>query len=156
MPKGLSQPDGPFILVEERSNILFKNPTTHSEEGITGSASHLLEPKSWQYTKEQHILLRGFALNDANKRLNVERQISFKGREGASVEVSVNWQFGTEALVRTVSVRGEPISELEVSMPYEALASATVGADELIAKVGKRLLDNKAQVFKGTPSIHLG
>lgn len=53
---------------------------------------------------------------------------------------SVNWRFGMEDLVRTVSVQEEPIPELEVSVPYEALTSAGTRADEMIAKIGKRVL----------------
>ena len=140
LPKGLAQPDGPFIVVEERSNILFTDPTTYSEEGITAPASHLLDPKNWQDTKERHISSRGFALNDADRRLNLEYRVDFRGREGAHIAVSVNWRFEAEELVRTVSVREKPISELETSVPYAALTSAKTGTDEMIAKIGKRIL----------------
>ena len=140
LPRGLAQPNGPFIVFEERSNILFINPTTYSEEGITASASHLLDPKNWQDTKKRHVISRGFDLNDADRRLNLEYRVDFKGREGARVDVSVNWRFGAEELVRTVRVRKEPIPGLEASVPYAALTSAKTGADEMIAKVGRQIL----------------
>ena len=140
LPKGLAQPSGPFTIVEERSNILFINPTAYSEEGITASASHLLDPKNWQDTKERHITSRGFTLDDTDRLLNLEYRVDFKGREYARVGVSVNWRFGAEELVRTVSVREKSIPELEMSVPYAALTSAKTGADEMIAKIGTQIL----------------
>jgi len=140
LPRGLAQPSGPFIIVEERSNILFTSSTTYSEEGIMASNSHLLDPKNWQDTKKRHITSRAFALDDVGRCLNLKYRVDFKGREGVRVDVSVNWRFGMEKLVRTVSMREEPIPELEVSVPYEDLTSTGTRADEMIAKIGKRVL----------------
>ena len=139
LTRGLTPPNGPFIVDDEYSTILFINPTTHSEE-FSESAFHLLDPRYWQDTKERYIVLQGFALDNADRRLNLRYQVYFKDLGSAQVGVSINWRFGAEELVRTVSVCGESIPELEMPVPYPDVTSAKTGADEMIAKVGNRIL----------------
>ena len=139
LTRGLTPPNGLFIVDDEYSSILFTNPTTHDEE-FSESASHLLGPRYWQDTKERHIASQGFALDNADRRLNIQYQMYFKGQDGVRVDVSVNWHFRSEELIRTVKVREELISELEMTVPYEVLTSVRIGLDEMIAKIGKRIL----------------
>ena len=99
----------------------------------------LLEPSHWNRTKEQYIVVPGFALDDA-KPVELKYEFRFegytgKGRRPFDLTLSVVWKLGGDEFRREIAVDGKPKPDLRISSRYADLESRSANVDRMCADV---------------------
>ena len=98
-----------------------------------------LEPRNWEKTKNQYILIRGFKLS-VDRPLLLKHNCRFNGytgigRQDFSLTVSIEWQLDDKGVSRRVIVDDTPTSQLEDRTSYSELDILPVNVDHIVAQV---------------------
>ena len=117
------------------------------------NSGDLLRSGSWERTKAQHIVSRGFVLSE-DRPLNIEHRYVFSDYTGNSetefaLEVSICWTFGSESLSRTVTINQGANAELEAHIGYSELEDRIVDKDTIVAKIGTQIMRQIASLLTG-------
>ena len=99
----------------------------------------LLESRGWERTKNQHILSRGFSLNDAPPLglKHIYRFHGYTGRGGSdfNLNLAVEWKLGSEGFSRRVTLGKGSLPELEDTFAYSELDTRSGEADRVAAEI---------------------
>ena len=119
---------------------LFRQARTSAFVAVGGrrvQSSDLLEARHWNRTKEEHIVARGYSLDDA-KLIELGHEFRFeeytgKGNRPFNLTLSVVWKLGGEEFRREIAVDGRPIPDLQISGRYVDLESRSSNVDRMCA-----------------------
>ena len=105
------------------------------------SSQSLLEANEWEQTKKSYLVKRSFKLSDRYK-LDFTREYSFggysgRGDAGTSLDLSITWSLGAEAVSRQVSINRAPVAELSARIPYADLDAGGVQVDRIVSSISK-------------------
>ena len=99
----------------------------------------LLDSGSWERTKKQYIVTRGFSLNDESP-LELVHTYRFqgytgRGRNDFNIDIAVEWKLGSEGLSRRVTLDEGTVTELEDALAYTELGTRSGEADRVAAGI---------------------
>ena len=99
----------------------------------------LLEAGDWERSKKQHIVTRGFELNDTLP-LELRHIYRFqgytgRGRSDFNLNLAVEWQLGSERFSRRVTLDEGSLPELEDAFAYSELDTRSGEADRVAAEI---------------------
>ena len=93
----------------------------------------LLAPDHWEHTRDEHILVPGFAFSDQHL-LTITHRISLNGyvhgTDDFNVGVSCHWVFDSDAMSRSLVIDDEPLDGLE-RVGYSELGVRSVRIDRV-------------------------
>ena len=138
------------------ANQLFRNvqpsfTVNHGQRriGIGG----LLEDRTWETTKRQHIVNQGFSLNDSTplelKHIYRFQGYTGRGRNDFNVNLAVEWKLSSEGFSRQVTLNERSIPELEASFSYSDLDTRNAEADRVAADVTTSFMREIERLSRG-------
>ena len=128
--------EGLFRHFSQVSFIVFGQHEIESED--------LLQPVSWETTKEKHFTFQGFALSDLRP-IEIGHRYSFrnfagKGWEDFDLELAISWRLESESLARKVSFNDEIFFDYADRILYTELRFWRAEMDRFATRICRDVL----------------